>query len=92
MAEPQAQMFELAKEPCKIMRKSFPANIQERIGAKVSWEDFGSALQKLKFNIKSLDGSVSLFKPACLNLPFSFMSRILETQYALTYCEFLRVG
>lgn len=57
MAEPQAQTFELAKESCKIMRRSFPANVQERIGAKVSWKDFRSALQTLGLNIKSLSSA-----------------------------------
>lgn len=63
-AEPQAQVFELAKAPYKTMRKFFPADVQDRIGAKVSWKDFVSAMQKLDFSIKSLDGSASLFEPA----------------------------
>ena len=64
MEEPQAQTFILAKGPYKTMRAFFPADIQDRVGAKVLWKDFVSAMQKLDFSIKSLNGSASLFEPA----------------------------
>ena len=63
-AEPQPQTFVLGKGPYKTMRKFFPANVQDRIGAKVTWKDFVSAMQKLDFSIRSLDGSASVFGPA----------------------------
>lgn len=62
--EPQAQTFTLAKGPYKTMRAFFPGDIQDRVGAKVLWKDFVSAMQKLDFSIKSLNGSASLFEPA----------------------------
>ena len=64
VAEPQAQTFTLPKGPYKTMRAFFPAGVQDHIGAKVQWKDFVSAMQKLDFSIKSLNGSASQFEPA----------------------------
>ena len=62
--EPQAQTFTLPKAAYKTMRAFFPADIQDRIGSKVQWKDFVSAMQKLDFGIRSLNGSASQFTPA----------------------------
>lgn len=62
--EPQAQTFTLPKGPYKTMRAFFPADIQDHIGSKVQWKDFVSAMQKLDFGIRSINGSASQFTPA----------------------------
>lgn len=64
MEEPQAQTFTLPKAPYKTMRAFFPADVQDRIGSKVQWKDFASAMQKLGFGIRSINGSASQFTPA----------------------------
>ena len=62
--EPPAQTFALPKGPYKTMRAFFPADVQDHIGSKVQWKDFVSAMEKLDFSIRSINGSASQFTPA----------------------------